>query len=1116
MIEINKSLLHRIAYSTDASAYREMPLGVAFPSSEQDIIDLVRYVGVNKQTIIPRAGGTSLAGQVVGSGIVVDISKHLNKIVEINVKEHWAIVQPGVVLDELNLACKPYALCFGPETSTSNRCCLGGMLGNNSCGSHSLVYGSTRHHLLEARVVLSDASVEIFKSYTIAELEQRFGREFWKEWGVCGAGDAACGAAAGASGGAAKDSLIRGIYAWFINLALDSNAVSLIEESYPCKTLRRRNCGYAIDEVIEGLLDEDLDFRARSINLCNVLAGSEGTLAFATELKVNLCAVLPKEKLVLCAHCDVLDKAFLANLVALKFKPVAIELIDSNILELSKGNLAQQKNRFFVKGDPAAILIIELAFDTRDELDTVASALEEALMRQANVVGCGSGDGSSCACESSGDVADIVDCGVNVSGDVVDACGGSNCGVVNASGEGGGALVYYCSRVYGADINKVWALRKAGLGLLSGMKGDAKPVSVIEDTAVAAERLPAYMKDFAQMLKSLGLSCVYHAHIATGELHLRPILNIKDKRDRELFREVALQTALLVKKHRGSLSGEHGDGRLRGEFIRIVYGDSVYELMRSLKACFDVNNVFNCGKIVDTPPMDCCLRYDVDQSYMLGKQGNLLKDTYFNWKAENVNLSGRKSTNGFSDSSLYAFMCCVEQCNGAGDCRKSNSFAGTMCPTFRLTGDEVNSTRARVNVLREILTRGAGDNAGSVFKIKELKEVLDSCLACKACKNECPSNIDMASFRAEVLQHYYDVCGTPFRSFMVARMAMVQRFGSRIAPLYNFFASWSFSQMLLKRMLKFSSNRSIPTLSRYTMRRLVSRELAARGAGVGFSAGASAGFGVASGAVASGAETGVEANGLAGAVTGATKRVLLFADEFTNYSEANLGLTFAKLLMSLGYSVSIPKHCESGRAAISKGCLKLAKKFATKNVRLLSAVVSRELPIVGNEPSCILSFRDEYPLLVDESLRSDALKLAKNCLLYDEFFMRECEKGNISSESFSAEPIEVYLHGHCHQKALVGIEKTEAMLRLLPNAVVHVIPSGCCGMAGSYGYEAEHYKTSVEIGEMVLFPAIRKAVGLGEKKVFVCAPGTSCRQQILDCTGVKAIHPLELMYLMLK
>ena len=1008
MYTLHTDPLHCIAYATDASAYREMPQGVAYPENEQDLIELVALAKERHTYLIPRAGGTSIAGQVVGNGIVVDISKRFKKILEVNPEERWVRVEPGVVLDELNLALEPYGLFFSPETSTSNRCCIGGMFGNNSCGSHSLVYGSTRHHILEAKGILGDGSIEHFKTYTVKELEDRFGKRFWE---------------------AKTTLLIQNIYTQLIRWALDENTVRSIEDNYPDKSLQRRSCGYAIDEVIEDLNNTAKPIEERTVNLCKVLAGSEGTLAFVTEIKLNLDPLPPKEKMVVCAHCDTLQKSFLGNLVALRFHPAAIELMDRNILELSKENAEQQKNRFFVQGDPAAILIIELRGETREEIDGIADDLEKALM------------------------------------------------------ENDERLVYACSRVYGSEMSKVWSLRKAGLGLLTGIKGDAKPIGVIEDTAVSPEKLPAYMDDFALMLERLGLSCVYHAHISTGELHLRPIINIKEAEGLRKFREVAYETALLVKKYKGSLSGEHGDGRLRGEFIQLLYGNEVYGLMLDLKKCWDPNQVFNLHKIVDTLPMDSMLRFDVNQQYAIEKELGEGK-TYYNWKAafDECKIEGATGAR----TQLHALMCSIEQCNGAGDCRKSNLVGGTLCPAFKVSGDETKATRARANVLREILTRGWGSEAftqaidknKSILKSEELAEVLDSCLACKGCRSECPSNVDMTRLRSEILQHKYDVEGMPLRSFAVSRMATVEQLGHWVWPIYNLFASWKLSSNIIKRIIKFTTERDIPTLCRLTMRQAVFIEQ------------------------------------LRHKTTATKGKVWLFADEFTNYQEAELGLTFAKLLMHLGYEVEIPKHVESGRAAISKGNLKLAKKFALKNVNLLKDKVSAMTPLVGIEPSCILSFRDEYPDLVPAELRTKAQNLGRNALLFDEFLMREVAAGRISADCFKNDAVDIWLHGHCHQKALVGTEKTVKSLKLLPNATVHVIPSGCCGMAGSFGYEKEHYKTSLAIGEMVLFPTIRQAIDNsdGITPTLVAAPGTSCRQQILDGTGVHAVHPIEILY----
>ena len=954
--------LHRLAYATDASAYREVPEGVAYPESVADLQELVAEARRRGTCLIPRAAGTSLAGQVVGKGIVVDI-KGWDRILEINAGERWARVQPGVVRDELNLALKPYGLLFSPETSTSNRCCLGGMFGNNSCGTHSLVYGSTRHHVLACRGILSDGT--FFDTARIGEPGYREARPL-------------------------LDAILRQLEGW----GADPAVRKLVEENFPDRSLRRRSCGYAIDEALE------------DIDLCKLLAGSEGTLAFITEITVSLDPLPPKEKMVVCAHCDTLEGSFLANLVALRHAPAAVELMDGRILELSFQNIELKRNTTFVEGSPAALLIAEFWGETRAEIDRAAAAFEKDA-------------------EESG-------------------------------------LVHACTRVYGEAVAKVWDLRKAGLGVLSGMKGDAKPVGVIEDTAVAPERLPAYMKDFRDMLERLHTSCVFYGHISTGELHLRPILNIKTEEGRKLFRDIARETALLVRKHKGSLSGEHGDGRLRGEFIPLMYGPDVYRMMQEVKRCWDPDGVFNRQKIVDTPPMDESLRFDVGQTYRIEPLR-----TYYHWRAafDECRVEGASGVR----SDAHALMCSIEQCNGAGACLKSNLIGGTMCPSYKVSRNEMRSTRTRANILREILTRGPEG-----FRSEELKEVLDSCLACKGCLSECPSNVDMTRLRSEVLQQRYDRCGTPLRTWLVARMASVEALGAKVRPLYNFFARWRPSAALIKRIVRFSADRQIPQLSRYGMRKLVSREPQ-------------------------------PAEG---------RKVWLFADEFTDHEEAELGLVFVRLLNRLGYRVEIPRHVESGRAAMSKGCLSLAAKFAVRNVSLLKDLVDADTPLVGIEPSCILSFRDEYPDLVPPESRDAARALGRNCLLFDEFLLREVRAGRIGSEAFRQVQADIWLHGHCHQKSLVGVGATAELLRLIPGATVHVIPSGCCGMAGSFGYEKEHYETSMAIGEMVLFPAVRKA--MGHPGTIVAAPGTSCRHQILDGTGFQAMHPVEILYESLK
>lgn len=955
--EIFADLEHKIIYSTDASAYRETPLGVAYPQDEEDIITLVKFAEDNNINLIPRTAGTSLAGQVVGDGLIVDMSRHMNHILEINADEHWVKVQPGIVLDELNIALKPYGLFFSPETSTANRCCIGGMTGNNSCGTHSLVYGSVRDHLLEARTVLSDGSIAQFAPLKPDEVKKK-----------------------------TRIHTLEGrIYKYIFNLFSNKDICEEIISSFPDRELKRRNSGYALDELLHS--DSFEPNCNNKFNLCKVLAGSEGTIGFATEIKLSLEPLPPQCKRLICVHCEDDEKVYEANIIALQHHPVAIELIDDKILNLSKDNIEQQKNRFFVKGNPAAIVVIEIAEFTPAELDTKTTAIIDSLLERN--------------------------------------------------------LCYDFSVVEKEDISRVWNLRKAGLGLLSGMPGSAKPVALIEDTAVAPYRLGAFVKDIKNMLDENGLDCVFYGHISTGELHLRPILNLKKEEDRKLFRKVATETAHIVKKHRGSLSGEHGDGRLRGEFIPLLMGEKVYDIFVEFKNVCDPHGILNRGKIVNTPPMDMNFR---SEAHDLGIK------TYFDFSA-------RKG-----------WLCAIEQCNGSGDCRKSNLFGGTMCPSFRATRDENHSTRARANLLRELLIH---PSSNKVFSQLEILNALSTCLSCKGCKSECPSNVDMARYKAEYLQHHYDESGVPLSVTLTSYLSSIQRLGMIVPTLYNTLIKSQLFGGVIKKLMHFDSRRAMPGIYKCTLRYWLERNPS----------------------------------------TDEYKRkVYLFADEFTNYMDVEVGISFIKLMRALRYDVVIPEHTDSGRIDISKGLLKKAKEKVDKNVRLLKDLISEETPLVGLEPSCILSFRDEYPDLADSELKDASIALGKNTLLFDEFIVREYKKGNIKTDQFTTEYIKIKLHGHCHQKALVSILPSKEMLKIPQNFDVEVIPSGCCGMAGAFGYDKKNYELSMAIGEQVLFPSVRTALD----DTIISAPGTSCRHQILDGTGRQPLHPVQILMNALK
>ncbi|MEY2587775.1 MAG: hypothetical protein RLY11_1624, partial [Bacteroidota bacterium] len=512
----------RTLYATDASAYREMPLAVAIPSTVEDLKKLIAFAKNEKTSLIPRTAGTSLAGQVVGNGIVVDVSKNFTQILEFNKEERWIRVQPGVIRDELNLFLKPHGLFFGPETSTANRAMIGGMVGNNSCGSNSVVYRSTREHLLEVNALLSDGSEVVFKALTLDEFHAK----------------------------CELNSLEGSIYKSVRSLLGNYENQEEIRKEFPKPTVERRNTGYAID-----LLIEMAPFKAggNDFNFCSLIAGSEGTLAFITEIKLNVVDLPPKETGLLCVHFNTIDESLRANLIGLKYKPSASELIDSYILECTKENIEQSKNRFFVQGDPGAILVIEFCRDTKEEILEITQKVE-AEMRSAG-------------------------------------------------------LGYHFPVLFGADTKRIWTLRKAGLGLLSNLPGDEKAVPVIEDTAVDVEDLPAYIAEFNAILKKHGLYSVHYAHAGSGELHLRPIINLKTEEGNRLFRTIAEEVATLVKKYKGSLSGEHGDGRLRGEFIQQMIGEKNYQLLKEIKHIWDPQHIFNPNKIVDTPSMNSMLRY---------------------------------------------------------------------------------------------------------------------------------------------------------------------------------------------------------------------------------------------------------------------------------------------------------------------------------------------------------------------------------------------------------------------------------------------------------------------------------------------------------------------------
>ena len=938
--------LHKALYATDASVYRKIPLAVAYPKDEKDLQILIEFATSNHLTLIPRTAGTSLAGQCVGDGIIVDVSKYFTNILAFDELNKTITVEPGVVRDELNLFLKPFGLFFGPNTSTSNRCMIGGMVGNNSSGSTSIRYGVTRDKVLQIDGVLSDGSLVSFKELTSKEFKLK----------------------------TQIKSLEGSIYASIYNELSQELVQQEIKNQFPKPSIHRRNTGYAVDE----LLDSDLfGGKDPSINIAKLLSGSEGTLVFSTAITLQLDTVQPKESVIIASHFESIKESLKATVLAMNHELYACELMDKVILDCTKNNREQAKNRFFIEGDPEAILMFEVSGDTKEEAQKKADELISNL---------------------------------------------------NENNYG-----YHHPKVVGENIKRMFNLRKAGLGLLGNIIGDKKAVACIEDTAVDLNDLPNYIDEFTKIMDKYQQKAVYYAHAGAGELHLRPILNLKKSEDVSLFRKITTETALLVKKYQGSFSGEHGDGIVRAEFIPLMIGETNYQLLRRIKKYFDPNNVFNKGKITDAFPMDKSLRYSIDR------------------KEPEV-----KTIQDFSDN--QGILKLAEKCNGSGDCRKPASAGGAMCPSYRATKDEKDTTRARANTLREFLTNSKKSNK---FNHQELKEVFDLCLSCKACASECPSNVDVAALKSEFLYQYQEENGYSFRNSMFANNVKYNKIGSLFPSLTNLVLN----TFLTKSIMGISLKRSVPKLTSKTLKSWYNKQTH----------------------------------------SSSKKIIYVFCDEFTNFYDTEIGKDTIIVLKKLGYNPTFIKHPESGRSFISKGFLKEAKVIANKNVSIFKDLITNKTPLIGIEPSAILTFRDEYIRLADDV--NSAKIIAKNTFTIEEFLQNEFEKGNIRTNQFTTEKKSIKIHGHCHQKALSTTHATFSILNIPENYSPTIMNTGCCGMAGSFGYEKEHYKISMQVGEDTLFPKIRNT----SKETEIIASGTSCRHQILDGTNRYAKHPITVL-----
>ena len=954
--EFQEDKLTKTLYATDASVYRKIPAGVAFPRTVADIQTLVRFASNNKIGLIPRTAGTSLAGQCVGDGIVVDVSKHFTKIGHLDLEKKQITVQPGVIRDELNQFLAPHGLFFGPNTSTSNRCMIGGMVGNNSSGTTSIQYGVTRDKVISLKTILADGTLATFSALNKEAFLQK------------------------AEGVTMEASIYKNLYK---ELA-DNDIAKEIIENFPKPEIHRRNTGYAVDELLSASI---FGGGEAEINLAKLLCGSEGTLAFTTEITIQLDALPPKVSAMIVTHYSTLEDC-LEDVAPLMKHPLQLcEMMDKVILDCTKNNRAQLANRFFVEGDPEALLMLQVSAHTEANLKKIIAEVLET---------------------------------VKISG-----------------------LSYAQPILYGETIAKAITLRKAGLGLLGNIVGDKKAVACIEDTAVALEDLKPFIAEFTLIMERYKQKAVYYAHAGAGELHLRPILNLKKAEDVVLFRAITTDVAKLTKKYRGSFSGEHGDGIVRAEFISLMIGDKNYELLRRVKSYFDPKNILNPGKIVDAYPMDASFRYKVDR-----------KEPIINTLLD------------FSDSE--GILKAAEKCNGSGDCRKTHHMEGGMCPSYHATKNEKDTTRGRANALREVLTNPENSNA---FDSEELKEVFDLCISCKACASECPSNVDVSTLKAEFLYQYQEKNGYSLRSKLFAYNTKFNSAGSIFPKLTNAVYDSKILGGFLKKTSGVAQERTLPKVYSFNFdKELVKAQRASK-------------------------------------VT--KSKVILYIDEFTRYLDVKVGQDAIQLLTSLGYDVSL-FYAESGRTYLSKGFLKQAKALAHKNSKALLRFSKKGVPVLGLEPSAILSFRDEYTRLTQDKESANAI--AANSFLIEEFLANQVADKILNASYFTDKAQDVKIHNHCHQKALSNQKVTFDILNLPVNYKVTIIASGCCGMAGSFGYEKEHYETSMKIGDLKLFPAVRKS----NASTIIAANGTSCRHQIFDGTKRIAEHPVSILKAALK
>lgn len=933
----------RRLYSTDASIYRIEPAGVVIPRTVEDVLIAVQIAAEHRVPVIPRGGGTSLSGQSIGPGIIIDASKYLNAVVELDPVQRIVRIQPGVVLDQLNRALEPHGLQFGPEVATASRANLGGMIGNNSAGARSIIYGKTIDHVRKLRVVLASGQVVEFGPRSIADLERQAG------------------------GNSPEAAIYRGVR----DVTLRHR--DEIRRRFP-KILRRVS-GYNLDSMLDAFEQSPAGGR---INLASLIVGSEGTLAFTAEAELK---VVPRPAAygLLVPHFSSIAAGMDAVAACLELRPSAVEVVDQMILDLARENLALKRHMAAVEGRPAMLLMVEFCGDNPREVEDRIVKLEQRLR------------------------------GVN--------------GVT--------ALV---RAIDPALREPLWDLRRAGMPLLLGVKGDRKPVTFIEDCAVPPERLPEFIREFRDVLRRHGTDGAFYGHASVGCLHMRPLLNLKDARDIEHMRKITEEVAGILLSYGGTLCGEHGDGLARSEWIPKMFGTELYHAFCEIKRAFDPNHLFNPGKIVKPPAMTENLRYGADYAAVA-------PPTIFDYSRQE----------GFTGA--------VEMCNGAGVCRKLHG--GTMCPSFRATHDEKESTRGRANALRLAMT---GQEPLRELQAPWVYDVLDLCLMCKACKSECPSNVDLAKLKAEFLHHYYKAHRRPFGQRLLARTPLVQRLAANVAPLANWLNEKGFFRWWLEKIGGIDRRRSLPFFHWDHFRRWFRRRRSL--------------------------------------VPSGHTKVVLFADCFTTYNEPAVGRAAVEVFERAGFAVDLASASCCGRALISKGFLPEARRLIARQAPGLAKQIASGQSLVGLEPSCLLTLVDEWPELFPGQ---QTRRIAAAAMLADEWLARQVHEGKADLR-LKTRPATCIVHGHCHQKALVGAAGTVDALKLIPDLRVRLLDTGCCGMAGSFGYETEHYEISAAIAKLSLLPELTR-----HPESIVVAPGTSCRHQIKDLGGRRALHPLEIL-----